>query len=169
MIILRTLHILGAIIWAGSTFLFAGFSQVFFESDQADDMAKLKRMIEYGRLSDFSGIGAFLAGIPGLFMYWRLSGHFSFDFLSSGRGLTLTIAGVVGLAAGLIGGSVLGLTNQRVEKLHEEIEAQDEPLNADQAALIRKYRARLIRTERWSSLLLLIATLGMIISRYVAF
>jgi hypothetical protein len=165
MIVLRAIHLLSGVFWAGSTFLLAGYSELVLGAKS--DKEQLSKMVRYARMSQMVGLGGFLSLISGALMYWQVSGHLNLGWITGGQGLALTVGGLAGLGAVLAGMFLVGLTNNGVVDLNQRVEESGGEITSTFAAELRVLRQRLEVGERTGGLLLVIAVLGMAVAQYV--
>ena len=103
----RTIHVFGAVIWAGVAFVnYLWLSPAVHDAGPAGG-AVMQRILS----SSFQRtmmIVPLLTVISGLLMYWFFSGHFSVAYLTSWKGLALTLGALAGIVAFLEGLFVTG-------------------------------------------------------------
>lgn len=161
--LLRAVHVLGAVVWAGGTFVLASFHE--YVLDPGDPERTIQRMAGYDDMSTMVGASGIVAVAAGLILYWLVSDGLDPTWVTSGYGATITVGAVAGLAAIAVAVPMVGLTNDRAAELHEEVQAADE-LTDDHVETMATLRARLRRGERLTALLLAIAVLAMAIAQY---
>jgi uncharacterized membrane protein len=164
LVLLRAVHVAGAVFWAGGSFLMAGFHG--FVLDPGDDEHTLRRLADYAGVSEKIGISGVVSVVAGLLLYWEVSGGLRAAWISSPYGLTITVGAVAGLVAVVVGAGLVGLTNNKVEALAEAVD-HGAGLTDGQAAQLEAYRARILRGERLVAALLLVAVLAMATAQYV--
>lgn len=164
LVVLRAVHITTAVIWAGGTFVMAGFHE--FVLDAGDEERTLRRLAGYAGVSQVIGIAGVVAVLTGLVMYWTVSGGLQLGWIGSPYGLTITVGAVAGLFAFTAGAGLVGLTNNKVEAMATDV-ASGGGLTDDQSAVLGTYRHRIRRGERLVAVLLLVAVLAMATAQYV--
>lgn len=169
MILLRIIHISGAVFWGGTTFMVAGFLTPTIEATAPESGKVMQHLAGKTRFSTIMSITATLVVISGLLMYWELSNGLNTSWITSGQGLGLTIGGLAGLIAAGIGLSVPARATKTMAAVAQEIEAQGGPPTADQMGAIQAAQARLKQGGQMTAVLLVIAVLGMATASYLAF
>jgi hypothetical protein len=100
-----------------------------------------------------------LAVLSGIVMYGLIfDGRMAFD---SGYGVMLSIGGLAGLAALIVGFVFQNRSSRRLAAIGREIEAAAGPPSAEQMAELAYHSARLSQGARLTVLLLVIALIGM--------
>lgn len=164
LVLLRVLHIVGAVFWAGGTFLLAGFHE--YVLDPGDPERTIQRMAEYDRMSTVVGASGMIAVLAGLGLYWIVSGGLARTWITSPYGLTITVGALAGLASVAVAFPTVARTNDRATELYETVSEQ-EGLTAEQAATVEQLHGRLRTGERLVALLLLVAVTAMGVAQYV--
>ena len=103
----------------------------------------------------------------GLLLYWRVSGHLNGAWITSGPGLALTIGGVAGILAAVVGGAVVGRTTAHLGRLAQEIHDSGGPPSPENMAEMQRLSAQMGPATMQTMVLLVIALLGMSISQYL--
>lgn len=161
--VLRAIHVLGAVIWAGGTIVLAAFHE--YVIDPGDPERTIQRMAEYDRMSSMVGASGIVGILAGLWLYWIVSGGLNPNWVTSPYGLTITIGAVAALAAFAVAVPMVAMTNERSKELYDELQAGRDLTEADATTIENLYN-RLRKGERWMSVLLMIAVLAMGIAQY---
>lgn len=162
--LLRAIHIIGAVFWAGGTFLLGMYHD--YVLDPGAPERTLERLAEYDTMSKKVGGSGIVSVLAGLILYWFVSGGLTPGWIMSSYGATITVGAVAGIASFAVAVPLIGLTNDRAVELFEEVQGQDE-LTDDQAETVERLRTRLKTGERWHGVLLAIAVLAMATAQYV--
>ena len=168
MVVFRIIHVLAAIAWGGSVFLFVMFVQpsvAAIAPAGAPFMAELLGKRKLVRV--LIGLGTATV-VGGAFLYWhdaQIYGGFS-DWIGTSFGVTLTIGAVAAIAALAIG--IFG-TRPNVNLLLDlgRRAAEQGGPTPELAAQIAGTQARLKTYARASFALIVVAALTMAIGRYV--
>lgn len=80
-----------------------------------------------GRMTTFLGVAATATVISGLLLYWIVSANLNVGFLTSGRGIVLTIGALAGLAAWLHGVFVTSRLSRQLSALGMDIQSIEGP------------------------------------------
>lgn len=166
-LIMRVIHILSGVAWAGGAFMLAGFVTPAVQKSGPAGGQVMQRMAGPGRLSSFMTIVALLTTLSGLYLFDVRSNHFNMEWIGTPAGIALSIGALAGVAAFLHGGFVTGRLTSRAAKLGQEMAANQGPPPPEKLAEMAALQERLVRNGRISALLLLIAVGGMSLTGYV--
>jgi len=163
---LRVIHVLFGVFWAGATFMIALFLEPVVREVGPAGGAVMGGMVRRGYVK-FISVVALVNVLTGLWLLWRLSGHFSSGFMGSTSGILLSIgmlAGLLALGTGvhMVKRNVLGLT-----ELGGRVAASGAPPTpADQAEMAR-LQGKVRTATRITAWLLLIAVVTMALGPHV--
>ncbi len=166
-LIMRVIHILSGVAWAGGAFMLAGFVTPAVQQSGPAGGQVMQRMAGPGRLSTFMTIVALLTTLSGLYLFDVRSNHFSMEWISTLAGIALSIGALAGIAAFLHGAFATGRLTSRAAKLGQELAASQGPPPPEKLAEMAVLQVKLARNGRISALLLLIAVGGMSLTGYV--
>lgn len=165
-LVLRLVHVLAGTFWVGTTVFTAAFLlPVLSEAGPAagNIMAGLQRR----KLMVWMPIIALLTLLSGLRLLWLVSGGFSPVYFETSRGLTFALSGTFAVLAFLLGLLVGRPAMQRVGTLTQAVasaEGGDRDRLLSEVQALRKVSAR---TGLWAAVLLVFATAGMAVARYM--
>ncbi len=165
MIVLRLVHILAGVYWAGAAFFLADFVTPSVRATGETGQKFMQHLGLKTRLSPSLALASTLTFFSGLLMYMRLFGMRR-DALASGPGLFLFLGGVVGTFAWLHGYFAQNRTIQRMKKLSAEMSAGGPP-DADQIAQMHKYSASVARNGQITAVLVAVSLVGMAVAEYI--
>lgn len=115
-LVTRTLHILLAAIWVGST-VFITFMLMPAIENMGPAGGHVMQRMNKGGLNAFMGAVGGITALTGLYLLWRVSA-------AGGRtAMIFGIGGVAGLLATILGGAVVGRAAQTAVSLMEQIAA----------------------------------------------
>lgn len=158
--ITRTIHVFGAVVWAGVVFMnYAWLSPAVKESGPAG--GQVMGRIAKSSLPHALTIAPILTVLSGLVLYWFYSGHFSMDYVRSWEGMALSIGALAGLAAFFEGGVVTGPTVKKIGALAAEMQAAGGPPKPEQVSQMQTLQAKLDRATALSAVFLAVAVVGM--------
>lgn len=169
MIVLRILHILGGVFWAGGAFLVAAVIQPAMRDLGPEAGKFMLRLADRGRLSVYSSAAAGINVLTGLVMYERVSGGYSVAWVMTGHGLAITIGAWAGLIAFVVGIVVLGRAGRRLGELGKALQASGGPPLPQQQEEMMRLQGRMSAGGTWVAILLVIAILGMSSAQYLLF
>jgi uncharacterized membrane protein len=158
----RTLHIVGAVAWAGSVFVFVVFLQPSAAAIGPAAGPMMGQLLGVRRFVDKILVIATVTVVAGGVMYVRHAADAGLgDWLSSGYGLALTIGMVAAVAAYVLGLVVTRPNVQRLMGLQQEIAAGGGSPTPEQGAAIGRIQGTLKVAARTGFGLLVIATVTM--------
>ena len=167
-IILRIIHILSGVFWAGGAFALIGFvSPAAAQAGPAGGKV-MQRLTLGTRWITAVSAAAGLGVLSGLLLYWRASGGLRSEWLSTGTGITFTIGGLAALIALSVGIQVGGLS-RRLAELGQKIEAAGGPPSPENAAQLAAFQGRLQSLGSLTVVLLVLTLLAMASARYISF
>jgi uncharacterized membrane protein len=164
LLLMRVIHILGGVAWAGGSFVTAGFVEPTAKALGPEGGRFMQHVTGPGRLSMYLSISAVLNTLSGIYLYSVRSGGFRAEWMTTGEGLTLTIGALAGLVAAVYGGAVTSRTAVKLGKLGQQLAAAGGPPKPEQLAAMGDLQNKLAQSGRIGSLLLLIAVIGMSLS-----
>ncbi|KAA3648780.1 MAG: hypothetical protein DWQ07_00880 [Chloroflexi bacterium] len=164
---MRVIHIFTGIYWAGAGLLMAAAIGPTAQALKEDAGKFMNHLYAKSRYSPYITAAAILATLSGLILYWRL---FGFTLaLNSGSQIALTIGAIAGLLAFFHGAISLGRKSDRIKAIVIEMEASGGPPTPEQIQEIQTLQEGIGKGGTISSVLMVIAILGMSLSEYFAF
>jgi uncharacterized membrane protein len=167
MIVLRMVHIISAVAWAGGDFLIVGFVSPGARALGPEGGRFMQWLVQKGRLPTYMNSMSFLASLSGILLFWQVSGGLQPAWLLSGRGLTLTIGSMAGLLAFGLGHAIQGRAAKRMGEIGQAIAAAGGPPSTAQQAEIGEMQRRLHVGGLIGAVLIAISVVGMAIARYI--
>jgi uncharacterized membrane protein len=167
MIVLRLIHIVLGVFWAGAAFVTAGF---LLPSAQAAGPASgpmMKQLIAVRRLPVVVMVAAILTLLSGLGMYWRDNSVSNGAFARSTQGMTLGLGAVVALLTLGLGMGVITPTGKKLTELMATIASSGGPPTAEQGKTMAALQARMMAGSRAAAALVLIIVITMAVARYL--
>ena len=164
MLILRLIHILTGVFWAGSMFFLAGQIWRAVDIDEAAGLAFMERLMLRARGGMAMAIAGGLNVLSGIGLYGLDSGGFQPAWSSSPVGMTFGIGGLAGILA-LVVGMLTGRAGERLGNLI--VATQGGAAAAANATELTALRDRVRVLTRAAAALLGIAVIAMAIARYV--
>jgi len=158
--ILRIIHVLGAVIWAGWAFTNTAFLAPAVKASGPAGGAVMGNLLKTTLLKVMIVV-PLLVITAGLIMYWYYSGNLSVEYLTSFRGLALTLGAIAGLIAFFDGMIVTGPTARRMAAIGAEIEQGGGPPSPEQLAEMGVLRERLSSAGLRGAIFLTVALVGM--------
>lgn len=164
-IVLRAVHIGGGVLWAGATFTLAAFIEPTAASAGPEGSRFLQRLA--GRYSPAVTVAGLLTVVAGIWLFSIDSGGFQPAFMGSALGVTLSIGGLCGLLAAVVGFGVSGRSAARLQAVSRAIQGQAGGMTPEQTAQLQAIQRRLRNAGRLAALLLGVAVVCMATARYL--
>ena len=164
---LRVFHILFAAIWLGAVVFISMILMPVLEQAGPEGGAIMGRL-EHRGLTKFMASIAGLTILTGIALYWRLTGGFDAGMSSTTEAKVFGAGAVLGLAAAIIGGAVVGRSAKRAAALGAK--AASLPDGKEKAAVfaeIQQVRGRLVTFGRIVLILLVLTVTLMSVGHYV--
>ncbi|MDX1689124.1 MAG: hypothetical protein R3248_14165 [Candidatus Promineifilaceae bacterium] len=166
-LILRLLHIIAGVFWAGATFAIVGFVQPAVKATAPAGGRVMQQMVKQGRFSTTLAVAALVTAGSGILLYERVSGGFRPEWIFSGPGVALTIGGLAGIIAAVIGGRIIGPTSMRIADLGEKMQVGGGPPEPATLAEMEALQQRMTTWGRAAAVLLIVAIIGMSLADYM--
>jgi len=166
-VLLRIIHILAGVFWAGAAFMVAAFLEPNARALGPDGGKFMQRLVGQMHMTTIILVAAFLNVLAGVWLYWIFSGGFQVMWIASGRGLSLTIGAVAAIVTFILGLAVTRPTLLRMGTLGQEIQSAGGPPKPEQMAAMQALQKRLATVGRIGAALLVIAVIGMAVARYI--
>lgn len=165
-LIARVLHVGLGVFWAGTMIFNTAFLSPSMR-DAGPDGAKVGAGLMRRRFLDIMPAAAGLTVLSGLYLYWRISGGFSSDYMGTAMGMTYGAGGIAALIALGLGLGILRPSMIRAAALSQAAdgaapEERDRVLAAAQA--LRMRAASVGQVVAW---LLGATTIAMALARYL--
>lgn len=167
MIVLRVIHILAGVSWAGGGIVLAWFVHPANRASGEGGAAFMRRLMLDYRLGTFFAVAMLLTLLSGFGMYWRLSTLAGSDWMSSRPAMALGTGGIAALLAAIIGMSNGVITGNKMTALGNAIKNGGGPPSATQSSEMAALQKRLNTGMRIASSLLIVATIAMAVARYL--
>lgn len=167
MIVLRLVHVVLGVFWAGTLFFLAWFL-IPSVRDAGPDGAKVVQALQQRRFMDILPVVAVLTILSGLILYWRVSGGFQPEWSRSPLGMSLGIGAVAAIIAFVIGAFVMRPATLKAGALTQTLaQLTDASARDARQAEIQRLRLRAARAARWVASLLVLAVVTMAVARYL--
>lgn len=162
MVILRIIHIFSAVVWIGTTYTMVLFIGPTAQAIGADAAKFMQHFTQKSGLTRRLAIVGGLTVLSGLLMYGKLFKGLA--NLSTGSGLALTLGGLLGIIALVIGMRMSG-TIKKMRSLATEMGGAPKP---EQIAAMSRLQATLGKLGSTNAIFMSLALLGMTLSEYFA-
>lgn len=165
-LVLRLIHILTGVFWAGAAVAFAAFVEPSARAVGPSGGAVMQQLVRSG-FSKAMGLASLLNVFSGLWLYWLVSGRLHPAWITSSAGLSLTLGGLAGVAAAAHGFAVQARSAARLQALGAQVAAGGGPPSPEQLGEIQALQGRLRKGGQWSAALLILSVVGMAAARVV--
>jgi uncharacterized membrane protein len=160
-LILRLIHIFGAVFWAGGAFFLVSFIEpTAIKTEEAGQKFMQHLGLKTG-LSASMGGASFLTLISGLILYYLLFNNDFGSVMQSGYGISLSLGALFGILAWASGLYFQGRSSIRMKALSGEMAAAGGPPTPEQLAAMAALAKQMSLGGRISALLLTLALIGM--------
>jgi hypothetical protein len=162
-VLLRLIHILSGIFWAGGTVTMAAFVFPTAKRVGPDSARFMQSLMIESRLPTALGFAGAATTLAGLILFFFSSGRFAHSWMTSGQGITLSIGALFGILGALHGGLVQGRGAARLATLASQTGTPTPERIAEMQALREKLAKGVVVTAG----LVMAAATAMAIARYV--
>ena len=166
-LVLRLMHIIGGVFWAGGTFLVAGYIEPTARASGPEGGKFMQRFAGQSGYSQAMGIAAIANVLAGLLLYWKDSGGLQLVWITTSAGLAFTVGGLAGIAAAVVGFGMSGRAAGQLAQVGKEIASAGGPPAPEKLAQIQALQEKLRLGGRINVVLMIIALLGMSLARYL--
>lgn len=138
LIILRLVHVVASVCWAGGGFIFFLFIEPTAKALAPSGMQFVQYMVTKRRFSVFMVISSTLTVLSGALLLWQFAGGHWRAYASTGPGLGFTLGSIVGVIVYLIGMFGVNPRAVKLARIGQEIQAAGGPPTPEQAAMLHK-------------------------------
>lgn len=167
MVILRVLHILAGVFWAGAALMMAGFVTPTVQAAGPEGGKFMQGLLQHTRFSLVMALAAILTTLCGVVLFWRVSGGLQVSWLATGRGVSLMIGSLAGIVALVEGFAIQNRGATQLEALGKAIQAAGGPPSPAQMAQMREIQERIARGGEIGAVLFVVCVVGMAATRYL--
>jgi len=165
MLILRAIHIVGGIIWAGGALIMEFFIGRTIAATGETGQKFAQHLMNKVRMHRFMTAAAVSTVLAGTLLYWIDSDGFASAWIRSGTGIGFGIGAVFGLIA-FVSGAIFGSSNAKLAQVGAQIQGEPTAVQLSQIQSIQN-RIRIFSPIHIVSMSL--AMLFMAIARYLVF
>ena len=166
LILLRLIHILFGVFWAGTAMFNAAFLIPALRALGPAGGPVMQEIAGKRKLPVYFLTSGVLTVLSGFGLYWHDSAGFTNGFMRSGGGITFGIGAVLALLAMCVGIFVASPTAMRVGRLGAAIAAAGKP-TPEQAAEMQRLQAKIGMASALGAGLLTLTVIMMAIARYI--
>ena len=169
LIVLRLVHVVASVCWAGGAFIFFLFVEPTAKALAPTGMQFVEHMVTKRRFSMFMVISSTLTVLSGALLILQYAGGRWLDYVQTGPGLGFTLGSVVGVTVYLIGMFGVNPRALRMAKLGREIQAAGGPPTPAQGAELQKLDREMSRLGLVDFVLVAVSLALMATARYWLF
>ena len=167
MIVMRLLHVVLGVFWAGALFFMAWFL-IPSVGEAGPDGAKVVQALQRRGIMTVLPIAAITTILSGLVLMWRVSAGFQPEWSRSPTGMALGIGAVAAIVGFGIGLGVMRPAQMKAGALAETLATLTDPgARGTRMAEIQALRLRSGKAARWVAALLVISVATMAVARYL--
>ncbi len=138
LLVLRFIHIVASVCWAGGGFIFFLFIEPTAKALEPGGKQFIQHMVTKRRFSVFMVVSSTLTVLSGALLIWQLASGNWRGYVSSGPGLLFTLGAIVGILVYFVGMFGVNPRAVKLSKLGAEIQAAGGPPTPTQQAQLRK-------------------------------
>lgn len=165
LIILRLLHIVCGVFWAGATVYLAAFITPAVKALGPEGGKFMQQLAKTNKLPMVMTIAATVNVLAGILMLWKLSDGFQYEWMITKHGLVLNTGALLAIIAYLEGLLVTRPTILKINILGEQIAGG--PPTAEQMQLLNGYRQKIFTANNLVAVLLALTVVAMSLIRYL--
>jgi uncharacterized membrane protein len=167
LIVLRIVHILAGVFWVGSALFFTFLLEPTVTELGPQGAPVMRHLAEKKKMPVVIASTSGLTVLAGLLLYWRSSGGFDVDWVTSSTGLTFTLGGAAAIAAFVIGLVAIKPRVNRMSAIGAEVAAAGGTPSQAQMAEIQGIQHTLRRIGLTDAVLLIFAVVAMAAARFL--
>ena len=165
-IVLRAIHILTAVFWVGSFYIFFFFIEPSVKELGPIGGQFMGHLAEKKKMPIVIAITAATTIVAGTLLYWRVSDGFDVDWMTSATGVAFTVGALSAIVAFALGFIVIKPAVERMGAIGQGI-ATGAPPSDDQVGEMQRLGARLVLMGRIDFVLLTVAVVTMATARFL--
>jgi hypothetical protein len=167
MIVLRLLHIVAGVFWAGSLFFLAGLMLKAVRETGPAGGRVMRQLIGAQKLPAQLGGAAIVTILSGAAMYWHNYSLTAGAFASSRPGMAYGAGAIAALVTLAVGLGVVAPTGAKLVALGGAIEAGGKPPTPEQASTLGVLQGKMRFAARLAAATVAIAVITMAVARYL--
>ena len=165
-LLLRLIHILAGVFWAGSAFFLAGFLIPTIRETGPEGGRVMGHLVGRRRLPVFVGIAVLLTVLSGLIMYGRTAAATHGTWTGTAPGIAYGIGGLAAILGAIVGMGVSGAAARRMAAIGQRAAEAGRP-SSEQQAEIQGLQRRMMLGARIAAGLIALAVVAMATARYL--
>lgn len=166
-IVLRAMHILGGIFWAGGMILMHGFVLPSAEATRPDSGRFMQYLTGKRNLPLWMTLASWATVIGGLGLFAPVTGQLDSAVLRTPRGMTISLGALLALAAFLEGNIVTAPNARKLGAIGREIAASGQGPTPEQLQRMQVVQGKMQRTGVRGTVMVALASVLMAVARYI--
>lgn len=138
LLVLRFVHVIASVCWAGGGFIFFWFVEPTAKSLAPTGMQFVQHMTGKRRFNMFMVINSTLTVLSGALLLWQLTGGDLSAYMGTGPGLGFALGSLVGIVVYFVGMFGVGPRAGKLAKIGEAIQITGGPPTPEQIAEMQK-------------------------------
>jgi uncharacterized membrane protein len=167
--LLRFVHVVAGILWAGASIFYLLFIKPSVKSIGPAGPQFMQNLTQRRKFPMFMVSTSLLTVLAGGMLYWFLSGGLNLAWAATGPGLGFTIGSLAALIAFFLGTFGIGPTSGQIGALGGQIAASGRAPSPEQTSRMQALEQKLSTIENVEFVLLVIALVTMATARYWVF
>jgi uncharacterized membrane protein len=163
-LLLRLIHILAGVFWAGSVFFLAGFLIPTVRETGPEGGRVMSHLVGRRRLPVFIGIAILLTVVSGLIMYGRMAAATHGTWTGTAPGIAYGLGGLAAILGAVVGMGVSGAAARRMAAIGQRAAEAGRP-SLEQQAQIQGLQRRMMLGARIAAGLIAVAVVAMATAR----
>src|SRR5437868_8416939 len=143
-LLLRLIHILAGVFWAGSAFVLAGFLIPTVRETGAEGGRFMAYLVTRRRLPVYIGIAVLFTVLSGLIMYGRTAAATHGTWTGTAPGIAYGVGGLAAILGAIVGMGVSGVAARRMAAIGQRVAETGKPSPEQQAEIQRLQRRMLL-------------------------
>jgi len=169
LLVLRFIHIIASVCWAGGGFIFFLFVEPTAKALAPSGMQFVQHMVVKRRFAIFMVISSTLTLLSGVLLLWQFAGRNLLGYVQTGPGLIFTIGSAVGILVYFVGMFGVNPRAQQMAKIGAEIQAAGGPPTPAQGALLHRLDKEMSSLSLVDFLMVALSLVLMASARYWVF
>jgi uncharacterized membrane protein len=165
-LLLRLIHILAGVFWAGSAFFLAGFLIPTVRETGPEGGRVMSHLVARRRLPVFVGIAMLLTVLSGLIMYGRTAAATHGTWTGTAPGIAYGLGGLAAILGAVVGMGISGAAGRRMAAIGQRAAEAGRP-SPEQQAEIQGLQRRMMLGARIAAGLISVSVVAMATARYL--
>ncbi len=167
LLLLRVLHVVGAMWWLGSLLFVALILLPSLRALGPASGAVMHQMVDVRKLPLYMAVVPMLTVLAGLALFYHDSAALNGQWMKSGPGHTYSLGAALGIIVAIIGMAVSAPSGKRLSAIGAAVRARGGPPSAEEQAEMAKLQQKMGKAVNISAILLLLAGAAMAVARYM--